>query len=750
MSIVPLLVVASSLVGPAAGAGTVGPVAAWDFRKGTNDHVSPVARLLSTVGSPEATADGLLFHGEGTDGLVYTVGPRRKLASTDGFTLWVRAAFRPAINRRLANHDTLVSRWGVRGEYAFLLKCDDHTGTLTLVLSPDGKGILGYDSGYQVDRSGAFHDLAVTVKAGRDVAFYVDGKPVSRLTYPALPKKLFDPPGEKAPFAIGYNSDSAPGGDHESMNGTIQVVRMYSGALGPEVIARLSEGYPEQPAAAGCSLTVDATQAIGPVHPYVFGQFLEHYQDCVYGGVYAPKSPQADRDGFRSVVMLALKSLRPTVIRWPGGNFASAYNWRLGAGPQGSRQAISDPVWHQAEPNTFGTPEFVTLCRRVGAEPLICVGVGRDPRSPKAEDAAAWVRYCNATSGPEAELRKASGHPEPFNVLLWGLGNEPYGDWQVGYYKDARQYAEDVVRYASAMRQADPRIKLVVCGDSYKGDNTLWNRAVLTDDVVRLGEWMSWHSYTHLGAFGPRLPHQAVSSRLAQVERDLEALAKVNREVSAKPGRAAPVQVAVDEWNEFGWGDQADNSRPEVYDLADALFTAGFLNTMLRHADAVTLANYSTAVNGRGLIAASDKGVVRRTAFHVFEMYRPLAGGMSVPVKLEAPTLDGSAAPVLDAAAVRDADGGLCLCVVNRNVMTPIGCKVSLKGFSAERAASRVLTAGTLAAYNSLEQPEAVTPKDRRVDAKGSAFTAVFAPRSVTLLRLTAAQASQPASRSER
>ncbi|MBU0640173.1 MAG: hypothetical protein KKB50_15010 [Planctomycetes bacterium] len=708
----------------------------WQLQTSLDDSTSPASVLVRQVGSPKRTSDGVQFDGQRTGGLLYGTGAGDELSLTRDFTWWVRAAFGASVDRPFANHDTLISRWGRMGDYSALLRSDDRTGTLHLFLSPEGRTVVDFDSAYAVDRSATFHDLAVVVRGGRDVTLYVDGAKQCSLRYPVPPPIIHDPDGSRVDFAIGYNCDPAAAGDHESFNGAIRAVRVYDQPLSATEIRRLSDAAAAAASEPACTITVDLADRIGRVHPFLFGHFLEHFQDVVYGGVVAQANVGAPIE-FNLGVIEALEALRPSVIRWPGGNFTSAYHWRWGAVPAEYRPTIYvEPVWKQTETNLFGTPEFIEFCRQCGATPLICVGVGRSPHTPTAEEAAGWVRYCNAREGSAAELRRAAGFAKPFDVRIWGLGNEVYGSWQVGYYRDPREYAQDIVRYASAMRAADPRLRFVVCGDSYKHDNRPWNRAMLTDEVVRVADWISYHSYTHLGSFGPELPYEAATQKLCTIEQDIVELAALNREVSARAGRSEALGLAVDEWNEYSWGGVQDNARAELYHLGHALFTAGFLNNLLRHCDAVSMANYSPTVNCRGLLHASGSDVLLRATYHVFALYQTTARGESVRADVQVPALDGCSAPVLDAVAVRQSTGELLLLVINRDRSRSLACAITLNGFDAARSSATLLTAPSLAAFNDRQHPRRVAPRDLTVALRGSSFTFEFQPRSLTVLRL--------------
>ena len=192
------------------------------------------------------------------------------------------------------------------------------------------------------------------------------------------------------------------------------------------------------------------------IDPNIYGNFIEHLGRCIYGGIYEENSPLSDERGFRLDVLEAIKGLNVPVLRWPGGNFVSGYHWMDGIGPKEKRPRKVDWAWHAEESNRFGTDEFIEYCREVGTEPYICVNLG----TGTIDEAAAWVEYCNGTGDTYyANLRRQNGHPEPYNVKYWGLGNEMYGFWQIGA-KTADDYAKLAMEAAKLMKWTDPSIKL--------------------------------------------------------------------------------------------------------------------------------------------------------------------------------------------------------------------------------------------------------------------------------------------------
>lgn len=198
-------------------------------------------------------------------------------------------------------------------------------------------------------------------------------------------------------------------------------------------------------------IKIDTDRVIGEVHPHVFGNFAEHLGRCIYGGMYDEGSRLSDADGFRKDVLEAVKLLNIGILRWPGGNFASGYHWKDGIGPKDKRQPRPDHAWGALDSNRFGTDEFLLYCERLGVEPYLCINAGLGT----VDEAREWVEYCNETRDTYwARQRRANGRDKPWNVKIWGLGNEIDGPWQLGH-KNANDYATFALEAAKAMRRAD-------------------------------------------------------------------------------------------------------------------------------------------------------------------------------------------------------------------------------------------------------------------------------------------------------
>src|SRR5262245_51909514 len=250
----------------------------------------------------------------------------------------------------------------------------------------------------------------------------------------------------------------------------------------------------------GARVIIDPARTQANLDRRLFGSFLEHIGRAIYGGIYEPGSKQADANGFRKDVLAEIRGLRVPIIRYPGGNFVSGYNWLDGVGPKKDRPRVLDRAWNSVETNQFGTNEFIQWCREVGTEPLLAVNLG----TGTAETAAALVEYCNVDKGTKwSELRRRHGVAEPHGVKRWCLGNEMDGPWQIGHMP-AAEYGRKAADAARQMRAVDRSLQLVACGSSGPFMPTYldWDRLVL-QECYRDVDAISLHRYfNHRGDSG--------------------------------------------------------------------------------------------------------------------------------------------------------------------------------------------------------------------------------------------------------
>lgn len=459
------------------------------------------------------------------------------------------------------------------------------------------------------------------------------------------------------------------------------------------------------------SIILQAENQIGKVDPRVFGGFLEHMGRAVYEGVYDPESPLSDGSGFRKDVMGALRRLDMTVLRYPGGNFASGYHWMDGVGPIAERPTVRELAWKSIEPNRFGTDEFMELCQRMGGSPMLTLNLG----TGTPEEARNWVEYCNSPAGTRySDMRAEHGHSEPHGVGLWCLGNEMDGPWQLGHVP-ADRYAVRAQQAAKMMKVVDPSIELVACGSSGPAMPTYpeWDRVVL-ECLGDLADYVSLHRYVG-NPEGDTPDFLAVTN---SIDRQIEEVDAVCRYVQAKRRSGKRAYLCFDEWNVWYKDRQMDGGWTfaprlieEVYNLEDALVVAGFLNSFIRHADVVRIANIAQIVNVIAPILTRDDEVLLQSTFYAFEMYTRRREGVSLRPIVKGPKYKSrnyGEASLVDTSAILDGDR-LHVFVTNRSTGGPTKVKVELAGGDiVDLEGAEILAGPDAKVANTFEQPEVV------------------------------------------
>lgn len=445
----------------------------------------------------------------------------------------------------------------------------------------------------------------------------------------------------------------------------------------------------------------------------LFGHFVEHFHRQVYGGIFEPGSPLSDERGFRTDVIEAMRELAPPVVRWPGGCYVSSYHWLDGVGPD--RRPHYDKAWRVTDPNTFGTAEFVAWCRAIGAEPYVCTNAG----TGTAEEMSDWVEYCNLPAGRSrwADLRAEHGSIEPFDVRYWSIGNENYGDWEMGA-KTAADWSVLVRESAKMMRHVDEDLVLLTAARA----DLDWTLPLLQAAGPHLDQ-ISIHGYWDV-----LNQVEAPSGYLTAVGHSLGPQADIERAraIVGATGLDDRVGIAFDEWNLRGWHHPVGNAPAAIaardlndvnstYTMADALFTASFLNACLRHADVVRMANIAPSVNTRGPLYVHPDGVVHRTTFHVLAMYATLLGQRVLPSTATSDALAGADVPLVDQLATVDEAGTiLTLALVNRDPTSSVPCDVRLGGHPLEGTYDATVLDGPSAdAYNDVASPVHGCPAHR-------------------------------------
>ena len=429
-------------------------------------------------------------------------------------------------------------------------------------------------------------------------------------------------------------------------------------------------------------------------------------------------------DGIRRDVFDKVKALRPAFIRWPGGNVAQDYHWGWGIGPRDERPIWTNLSWaNELEPSDLGTDEYVRLCRNVGAEPCIVVNV--EGRGATAEEAAAWVEYANGPPTSTGGARRAAlGHPAPYGVRFWELGNEIWGDWVRGH-SDAETYARNYLRYQAAMKAVDPSIELIAVGDN----DMDWNRTVLRLAGPQI-DHLAVHHY-----YGLREMQDDALNLMARplfYERFYRQVAAVLRELV--PGHE--VTLAINEWN-------TSLPVPRQHSMESALYAARLMNVFERSGELVQMTAVSDLVNGwsGGVIQAGRHAVFVTPTYLAIKLYNDHLGAERVAAEVTGPTFDtsreGRGVPYLDVVASRSSDGRhVYVKAVNTSPRQAMRTTITVTGVPIQpRGTIETLTAASLSAANSFSTPEAVRVTAARVTTAPS-FAVDLPAHSVSVITL--------------
>jgi alpha-L-arabinofuranosidase len=496
---------------------------------------------------------------------------------------------------------------------------------------------------------------------------------------------------------------------------------------------------------------IDSRRTISPLDRNMFGSFLEHLGRAIYEGIYDPGNKLSDANGFRTDVLNEIKQLRVPIIRYPGGNFVSGYNWLDGVGPKKDRPVVLDKAWNTLESNQFGTNEFMSWCKLVGTEPLMGLNLG----TGTPEQAAALVEYCNLEKGTEwSDLRRKHGYAEPYKVKHWCLGNEMDGPWQIGHMT-ATEYGLKAQDAARQMRAVDPSVELIACGSSGPLMPTYleWDREVL-EQCYEYVDGLSLHRY-----FG-NTPEETggssekfVALNLTMDRQIAESLAVCDL-VRGHHRSPKKLWLSFDEWNVWyrersgaatdGNRQEAPHLLEEIYNLEDALLVGGLIITLLRNADRVKIACLAQLINVIAPLMTNANGMFRQTIYYPYAWALQYASGNVLNVIVQSPTYEVShmdPVPYVDAAAtVNPQNGQTSLFVLNRDLSKPRTIEIVWEDAPASRLlTSQVLTGDDLKAVNSFDAPNKVHPQQFEKPTPANGRTRFEVPaRSYTILQWSA------------
>ncbi len=468
---------------------------------------------------------------------------------------------------------------------------------------------------------------------------------------------------------------------------------------------------------------VDSRRVTAPLDRNLFGSFLEHLGRAIYEGVYDPGSKLSDTNGFRKDVIGEIRQMGVPIVRYPGGNFVSGYNWLDGVGPKESRPRVLDKAWNAINTNQFGTNEFMAWCKAAGTEPLMGLNLG----TGTPEEAAALVEYCNLDQGTKwSDLRRKHGFAEPYKVKRWCLGNEMDGPWQIGHMT-ATEYGLKAQDAARQMRYVDPSLQLIACGSSgpFMPTYLEWDREVL-EQCYDYVDGLSLHRYfTNAPADTGGDSSKFLAMNLSMEQQIAETVAVCDL---VRGHKRSPKQLwlSFDEWNVWyrarsgdytnGHHQEAPHLLEEVYNLEDALLVGGLLNSLLRNANRVKVACLAQLINVIAPIMTNANGLLRQTIYYPYSWALQYARGSVLNLLVQSPTYEVAKmgqVPYLDVAGTIDpGDGKVAIFVLNRDLSKPHVVEIDWQDKTPGQVlVSSVLSGTDLKAFNSFEAPKHVAPQ---------------------------------------
>jgi alpha-L-arabinofuranosidase len=505
-----------------------------------------------------------------------------------------------------------------------------------------------------------------------------------------------------------------------------------------KLIISLFALFPLSLFAQNATIKIDVDRTIAEIDPNIYGVFMEpiHFNgrrmglpdsidfNTMYGNLYDPSSKLANEDGFRKDYIDALRDLKVSNMRWPGGNFLMGYDWKDGIGPIDQRPVRINLAWGGKDNNHVGTDEWMKLNKAIGSENVVAVNLGLG----SILDAAYWVEYCNYKGGTYySDLRAKNGHPQPYNVKIWDLGNEVDGlPWELGH-KNAEDYVETAREAAKAMRAVDNTIKLVGSGSSYYEPTNKWfdwNRKVLEGIGDKIN-YLSIHRYWEGGS--PDNYYNYIGNGSMDFDEKIRLVSEQIENAVAKKNFKNPIFLSVDEWGTFS------RNFMGVIPIAECL------NSFIRHADVVKMANFTMATS----LLSSDpkKGTFKSPVFYTFKLFSNNCLGNSVDTYVACDTF-GTALykgiPYLDVTTVYSKEANAVLInVINRNmdkgITTDIICNSG--NFTGKSEAS-IINSDDLKAAFAFDKQSQYLPVTKDVKLNGNKLSFTFPPHSFTQIKV--------------
>lgn len=475
----------------------------------------------------------------------------------------------------------------------------------------------------------------------------------------------------------------------------------------------------------------------------IYGHFSEHLGHCIYGGYWVGEdSSIPNTNGLRNDVVSALREIGIPNLRWPGGCFADEYHWMDGIGPRDERPTMINTHWGGVtEDNSFGTHEFLELCKQLECEPVICGNLG----SGSVQEMSQWVEYLNSDNvSPMTDIRKSNGKEEPWGVKYWGVGNE---SWGCGGSMTPEYYANEMRRYGTFLKNyGNNRLYKVACGASEADYN--WTETLMRDgNPGRSFQGLSLHYYTichdwrqkgSATQFDEKEYFTTMNKTLFMDE-----LLQKHITIMDKYDPRNRVGLIVDEWG--NWFDVEPGTNPgflfQQNTLRDAMVASVNLDLFNKYCRRVKMANIAQTVNVlQAMILTKDDQLVKTPSFYVFKMYTVHHDATLLPsdVQCEKYSMDNESVPAISATASKDANGKIHVTISNLNPNKAIDVTCDMRGMAKVNfEKGSIVTGEKINSYNDFGKKEEVTLKDfSDVKVNGTNVIVKVPSKSVVMVEL--------------
>jgi alpha-L-arabinofuranosidase len=490
-------------------------------------------------------------------------------------------------------------------------------------------------------------------------------------------------------------------------------------------------------------ITLHVDKAKDTISRNIYGNFAEHLGHGIYGGFYVGDNNKKipNKDGVRLDVINALKKLKVTVLRWPGGCFADTYHWKDGVGPKDKRPSMLNIWWGNVkEDNSFGTNEFLNMCEELNAEPYVSVNVG----SGTVQDVADWVKYVDHKEGtsPMTDLREKNGRTKPWHVKYWGIGNEA---WGCGGNMTAEYYANVYRQYATFMTNWNNTDRIFRIASGASGNDYHWTEVLMRDIPLNMLEGVALHHYSVIDwskkGSATNFSEDQYFKTMQQASLMEEYVTK-HSEIMDKYDPKKKVALVVDEWG--GWYDvEPGTNGAFLYQqntMRDAMIAGLTLNIFNNHCERVRMANIAQCINVlQAVILTNEEKIVLTPTYHVMEMYNVHQDALMLPIELTSNdyVFGDKKLKAVSASASKDKSGTIHISLTNIDANKAQDVSIDLGNLSVKSVAGRILRSEKLQDCNSFDNPEKVKPAVFNGAAiSGSTLTLKMPAFSVVVLEL--------------